>query len=284
MEQKRVVLVASDQAAKVLQPADRAFDDPALSVATQGATILCGRADSPAAMWTDELDVACAKPFSHGITVGSAIVHESIGNVARDGAIEQRLDQIHFGHTRTFDIYAERKPAAIDQEHELGALAALRRTNEIAPFFAEANVPSAEPCRQSIPPCWSSLWTSRRQAFSQTPEADQVMKRRQQVTYEGNVRGRSFQRAPLRSTHKMPSRQRRGSCLGRPPRGSGAGSDSKSEISRHCSSDNTPASATTHATAINAKRSFGRLDLRTPPASSDTSRTNRAFSYRRQDS
>jgi hypothetical protein len=61
------------------------------------------------------------------------------------------------------------------------------------------------------------LWSSRRHASSKIPRSIHSFSRRQHVQYEGNWCGKSFHRAPERSTHRMPSRQGRGATRGRPP-------------------------------------------------------------------
>jgi len=236
VEKERIEFVAGDQPAEVLQPGDGSLDDPAVTEATQRSTVLCWRLHPPAAMRADQLDPAGCQSLAEWIAVGGAIVDETPGNVRSDRLVNQRLDQIHLGWAGAVDIHGQRQTASVDKDHELGALAAFGGTNAITPFFAEANVPSAIPSSQSTAPCRSSCLTSLRQAVSQIPSTDQSANRRQQVAYEGKQRGRSFQREPLLSTHRMPSRQSRASALGRPPRGSGGGSGKRSAMSAHCSS------------------------------------------------
>jgi hypothetical protein len=66
-------------------------------------------------------------------------------------------------------------------------------------------------------PASSNSWINAIQACSQTPCSSHSDKRRQQVLGEGYCAGRSFQRAPLRKTHKMPSKHRRFATRLRPP-------------------------------------------------------------------
>src|SRR5207245_11383069 len=61
---------------------------------------------------------------------------------------------------------------------------------------------------------------------------------RQQVAGDGNSSGKSCQRAPLRSSHKMPSSTRRSSARGRPPRGCLGTFGSKGRICSHWASVN----------------------------------------------
>jgi hypothetical protein len=60
--------------------------------------------------------------------------------------------------------------------------------------------------------------------------------RRQHVVDDGKCPGKSFQRAPLRRIHKMPSTQGRIGAGGRPPAGRFGRSGKISEMRFHCSS------------------------------------------------
>jgi len=57
-----------------------------------------------------------------------------------------------------------------------------------------------------------------RQIVSHTSCSSQSRKRLQQVEGDGYSAGKSFHLAPLRAIHKIPSRTRRLSDQGRPPR------------------------------------------------------------------
>src|SRR5262249_52690041 len=104
------------------------------------------------------------------------------------------------------------------------------------PFLAGAKLPSAKVSSQSIRPCSSSSSRNARQIESQTSCSSQSRNRRQQVLGEGYCAGRSFQRAPLRSTQRMPSKQRRSSTRRRPPSGDRLALGSNGSILRQCSS------------------------------------------------
>ena len=54
MKEERVELVAGNQPSIGLEPANCAFDDPSLAVATQWPAILSGRPDAAPAMGTDQ--------------------------------------------------------------------------------------------------------------------------------------------------------------------------------------------------------------------------------------
>ena len=236
MKEEGVEFVTCDEASEGLEPTDRALDDPAFTISSERPTVLRGRSLAAATVRTDELDASLGQALPERITVGGPIVDEPVRQASDDRLLQQRLDQSDFAGTGAVDVDGKRQSGAVDQEHKLRALAALGRAVIIAPFLAAANVPSAKPSSHSTFPCRSSFKISRRHAQSQTPSFDHCSNRRQQVTYDGNERGRSFQRAPVLKIHRMPSTQSRASARGRPPRGSGAGSLNRSEIKDHCSS------------------------------------------------
>src|SRR6187431_1429254 len=194
MEEERVELVASHESSEGLEPADGAFDDPAFSITPQWSSVLGRRSNTAAAMRADQLDPTVSQSLTQGITVGSPVIDQPVGHVRCDGLIKQRLDQCDFSGAGRVYVDSQWQAVPIDQEHKLAAFAALGGANAISPFFADANVPSAKPSSQFSWPRSSSCWSKRSQASSQTPLKDHSANRRQQVTYEGYERGRSFQR------------------------------------------------------------------------------------------
>lgn len=236
MKEKRIEFVSGDEATKVLEPTDGSFNLPSFSISSKSAAVLFGGADPAAAMRADQLDVACRETVTQFVAVSGFVIDELVRNVVGDSRVEQSLDEGHLCAVGCFDIDGKRETIAVGEGHNLGALAAFGLPNEITPFFAEANVPSANPSVQSILPFRSSASSSRRNASSQTSSHDQSANRRQQVAYDGKREGRSFHRAPLRSTHKIPSKQALELMRGRPPLGPTGSSGNKSAISAHCSS------------------------------------------------
>ena len=143
---------------------------------------------------------------------GSLSAAEVVDQSARLGTqnafFEQRFDQRHFVGTGSWDLSAQRQTTAVDEDHDLGALATLGLTYAEAPFFAEENVPSAIASCQSMRPRRSSLRNSRAQAIFHRPASVQARKRRQQVGGDGKCAGRSLHRAPVRSTREYLRRTR----------------------------------------------------------------------------
>lgn len=225
-----------DEPPEVVEPADGAFDFPTASVTPELATVLCPFANTFPTVRADEINASFGKPLAQRIAIGSFVVDQLVGDVGRRRRIQQRLDKIHFGVVGCLDVDRQRQPLGVGQDHDLGPLATLGLADMFAPFLAGENVPSAKPSRQSILPRLSSLRSNRFQAWSSVPLAVHPTKRRQQVAYEGKRGGKSFQRAPLRSIHKTPSKQARGSAIGRPPLMLGLGFEKRSAISSQCSS------------------------------------------------
>jgi hypothetical protein len=231
-----MVLVTRDEPPKVLQPADRAFDLPAAAKPPQPAAVLGRRSDPIGSMGTDQLDASTQQSSSQRVAVRCKVVKDSFGQPAQLSFLKQRLDQRYFVGAGARDMDAQRKAVSVAMHHDLGAFAAFGLADAFAPFFAEANVPSAIVSSVSTCPRESSRRNRRDQARCQIPACVQASKRRQQVLGEGKCVGRSFQRAPLRRIQRMPSTQGRVGARGRPPLAEGAGSGKRSLIRSHCSS------------------------------------------------
>ena len=236
VKQVGMIFIARDEPAEVLEPADRAFDSPAAAIAPELAPVLSGRPLAILAVRTDEFDAATRQPRSQLIVVGGQVVKESARLFGEKATLQKRFDQRRFMGTGAGDFGGQGKAATIGEDHGLGSLAAFGLADAQPPFFAEENVPSAIPSSQWMRPSRSRQRSSLVQAFVQTPASVQSWKRRQQVGADGKCAGRSFHRAPLRSTHKMPSTHSRAARRGRPPWADGAGSGNKSAINFHCSS------------------------------------------------
>jgi hypothetical protein len=111
---------------------------------------------------------------------------------------------------------SQRNTLAISQNHPLRTLAPLGFSHGQAPFFAGAKLPSMKVSSQRSRPRRSSCDSKVRHISSSAPCSSQSCKRRQQVDPLGYCRGRSRHRAPVRNTHKTPSKQALLSAHGRP--------------------------------------------------------------------
>lgn len=236
MEQLSVPFIPSDDSAEVLEPANGSFNLPTSAVAAELSSVLRRRTTPSSSVRTNQFDAALFQAVPQGLTVRRFVIDESTWPAVAHSMIQEWLDQFHFVGTGAGNLSTERQSITIDEDHDLSPLAAFGLTNAFSPFFADENVPSAMVSSQSRRPLRSSLFSNRFQAWSQTPDSVHCWCRRQQVAGEGKCGGRSFQRAPVRKIHRIPSTHSRGGMRGLPPSGDGGSSENRSAINNHCSS------------------------------------------------
>ena len=178
---------------------------------------------------------------AQGVAVVAPVGNDTQGSVSwappllRHGnVLERAFGQSHFRRAGRGQLASQRNTRAVDHHHPLCALAPLGFANSEAPFLAGAKLASRKLSSQSSVPRASSSDKNARHTLSQTPCFSQRPRRRQQVAALGYSLGRSRQRAPVLSTHKIPSSTRRLSAHGRPRLLSRGNSGS---IFFHCSSD-----------------------------------------------
>jgi hypothetical protein len=221
--------VTDEQAPEVTQVSEGALDFPALTVAPQWASILQGHTSSTP-MRADQFDPAKCEPLPEALRVVSAVADEPAR--AGAGTACSRAWHLHCaqGFFRKGDFRgrgakksaSQRNTRAVCHHHPLRTFAAFGFTHAEPPFLALAKLPSMKTSSQLSLPCSSSSQRKRRHRVSQTSSSSQSRSRRQHVLALGYFLGKSRQRAPLRSTHKMPSKTARSSARGRPkPRGGG---------------------------------------------------------------
>ena len=234
-----MILVASHESPEVLEPADRTLYLPASPVASELSPILSWRLGSIRSMWANQLDAVSPKPSTQRIAIGRGIVDQAKRLSAKHPLVEQGLNQRYLVRIGAGDVDPERDTVTIGKDHELGSLTTLCLADLFAPFFADENVPSANDSSRSMRPCWSSWRRSRPHAFSHVPSSVHFFRRRQQVAGDGKQAGKSFQGAPVRSIHRMPSTHGRDRTWGRPPCGPTGDCGKRSAIRFHCSSSST---------------------------------------------
>jgi hypothetical protein len=235
--------VADEKATEVAQVSEGALDFPAFGVAAHGAAFIEGRAAPFPAMRTEQDDPALKQTPAQRVAVVSAIGDYSQGAAlwasapgARDGdARQSRFCQGYFGWAGGTELASQRNTLAVRHHHPLCTFATFGFTHAEPPFLAGAKLPSRNTSSQLSLPWASSCPSKVRQIFNQTSRSSQARRRRQQVLAEGYSAGRSRQRAPLRKTHKMPSKTRRWSAGGR-PRWRRRGLGKNGPIFCHCSS------------------------------------------------
>ncbi len=233
-----VSFVTNEEATEVAQVGEGALYFPALMIAAQGTSILQDDFAS-AAMRADQFDATCGQSFAEALRIVSAIADEPLGTGARTSCSRARhlhSSQGFFGKGNfrgrgAKESASQRNTLAVCHHHPLRTFATFGFTHAEPPFLALTKLPSINTSLQlSLPPSSNSHRKSR-QRVSHISSSSQSRSLLQQVLALGYSLGRSRQRAPLRSTHKIPSSTARSSARGRPkPRGGG----NKGSIFSHC--------------------------------------------------
>jgi len=232
--------VADQESSEVTQVGESALHLPSLAVAAQGASVLKDRA-SVGAMGTDQLDAPCGELEAEARAVIGAIHDQALWA----GAWTARTRTRHFHCGERFrgeddfrgrcakESASQRNTRAVCHHHPLCTFSTFGFTHAEPPFLAGAKLPSMNTSLQLSLPCASSSQRNRRQMLSQMSSSSQSRSLRQQVLALGYCLGRSRQRAPLRSTQRMPSSTERSSARGlpKPPRRGNNG-----WICSHCAS------------------------------------------------
>lgn len=256
-----IELIPGYKSPEVLDPADGSLDLPPTFVSPECSPVLSRRLFSIGFVRSDKLDSAFSQTKSQRVAISGLVINQLARSAVNRSIAEERLDEINFVRAGTFNHVATGRTIAVGQQHDLGALAAFGLAYAKAPFFADENVPSAIDSSRSILPWRSSLLTKRDHAFLNKPDSVHCFRRRQQVGYEGKRDGKSRQRAPVRSTQVMASKQSREDARGRPPNGDGGGSSNKSEIKPHCSSVSSNSGSILDPTLDSASAEWDRCDI-----------------------
>ena len=238
-------IVAHHQSTEVTEPGEGAFHGPSSSVTPQRPAVLRGGLATILAMRNDQLDATPGQSLAQRITVVAAVGNDAFRLLPRTSwpmlpsyadRRERRFRQPDLRRGGRVKVVSQRKTRAVDHHHPLCPLAPLGFPDSAAPFFAGAKLPSRNASLHFN--CWRSFSSARnaRQISDQTSCSSQSRSRRQQVDGDGNASGKSCQRAPLRSIHKMPSSTWRLPARGRPPRGRLGRFGSKGWILPHCAS------------------------------------------------
>jgi len=238
-------VVAHHQSAEVADPGEGTFHDPSPLVPSQPPTVLRRRFTSILAMRGDQFGAAFGQLLAQRVTIIATIADEAGQLLLRTtGSVpspypdrrQRRRDQLDLRRGSRVKVVSQRKTLAVDHHHPLRPLAPLGLADGGAPFLAGAKLPSRNASLHFN--CCRSFNSPRkaRQILSQTSCVSQSRSLRQQVEGEGNSSGKSCQRAPLRSIHKMPSSTLRSSAGGRPPRGRGGRWGSNGRIFSHWAS------------------------------------------------
>lgn len=229
-----LAFVANKETPKVAEPCKSSFYLPTFAIAAECATVLGGRACASTPVRADQLDVLLLKPGAKAIAVVGPISNQTARAMREQQALNYGRREGDFRRGRTGEVASQRNTFAVDHHHPLRTFAALGFADAQAPLFAGAKLASTKASLQSSFCFALSRCRKVRQTSSQMPSCSQSCSRRQQVLALGYFSGRSRQRAPLRSTQRMPSSTARLSAQGRPRLFSFGRSGS---ICFHCSSD-----------------------------------------------
>ena len=217
--------MAHQQAAIITKPGKGTFNYPPFAISPKFSPILHFGSFSVSAMRNNQINFKYLEPLSEWIAVIAFIGNQAqralFGAATAIARYFYRFERL-FGELELRGRCrgkgaSQRNTLAVDHHHPLRSFAPFGRPNSGPPFFAGAKLPSIKASCQSSAPFSSSMDKNLRQTSSQTPCSSQRLNRRQHVDALGYRLGISCQRAPVRSTHRMPSSTRRLSIAGRPP-------------------------------------------------------------------
>lgn len=233
-----------DQSSEVLQPCKRRLNRPSSLITPQFATILIFLCLVIFPIRANQFNAPSGQSLTKRVAIISPVCHNTnrifSGTTTpvswHSDLLYCRLQQLHLTRRGRIEMSTERDSLAIDHHHPLRTFSAFGLSDTLAPFFAEAKLPSAQVSSQSSWLCSSSSDKNLRQILSQTPCSSHCCNRRQQGLADGYRFGRSFHRAPLRKTQIMPSKTSRLLRGLRPPLGDCVWTGNSGSNFFHCSS------------------------------------------------
>lgn len=248
MKESRVhrdfMFISDHETPKRAKPGKGPLDFVSPAVSVSHATVLLPFFLPVLPVGRQEGDPSSFQPVPERVTVIPLVGDESLG--PRFGAtfpsnmdpdvLQGLFSQGHFRWRGRVDVASQWNTLTIDHHHPLRSFAPLGFSDCRAPFFAGAKLPSMKASLQSRIPSLSSWERKVRQIFSHTPSSSQRLSLLQQVAGLGYRSERSFQRAPVRKTHRIPSITLRSFALGRPLLRGISSLGSKGSIFSHCSS------------------------------------------------
>jgi len=238
------IFISDHKTSKRAKPGKSPLDLVSSSVSVPHATILPPVFLAAPPVWRKECGPSFFQPVSERVTVIPLVGNESLGprfgatfpSIMDPDVLQGLFSQDHFRRRGRVDVASQWNTLTIDHHHPLRSFAPLGFSDCRAPFFAGAKLPSMKASFQSRMPCLSSWERKVRQIFSHTPSSSQRLSLLQQVAGLGYRSGRSFPRAPVRKTHRIPSITLRSFALGRPLLRGISSLGSKGSIFSHCSS------------------------------------------------
>ncbi len=205
---------SDDKSAEILQPCKSPFNCPSTPVTPQFTSILIFLFLVVTSVRAYQLNAALGQSFTKRVAVITFISDDPLRIFSRattsffaySNIFNGWLQQLYLTRRGRIEMSTDRDSLAIDHHHPLRTLSAFGLSNTRTPFFAEAKLPSAKVSSHSSWPCPSSCDKNLRQILSQTPCSSHCCNLLQQVLDDGYQLGRSFHRAPLRSTQIIPSK------------------------------------------------------------------------------
>lgn len=221
---RNMSVLTNQQTPEVLQPCKGALNFPTFAIASQSSSVLKAGLSAPGTMRANQFNVFCFQSLSEFFAViGPVGNHANRLLLGPSRTLSGHLDtlqgafsQSHFSWRCRGNLASERNTRAVDHHHPLRTFSAFGFTHAEPPFLAEAKLPSKNTSLQFKVPWASRSARKRRQIRSHTPWSSHCLSRLQQVAALGYCDGKSLQRAPLRKTHKIPSKVCRLSDQGRP--------------------------------------------------------------------
>jgi hypothetical protein len=209
--------ITDHQPAIVSNPGKCTLHFPSFFVSTQLSSILRFLFYPIHFMRGDQVYSSLFQSFTQWIRVRGFIINQTLDFLTRTSSasaryrdrIQRIFNQSYLYRRCRVQVVPQRNSLAICHHHPLRTLSTLGFSDAEPPFLADAKLPSAKVSAQLSWPFRSSSERNARQAVNQASFSSHSCNRRQHVDGEGYWAGRSFHRAPLRSTQRIPSKQRR---------------------------------------------------------------------------
>jgi hypothetical protein len=148
-----VIFPAHDDAAKIMEPGEQAFDFPAAAIATQRAPVLGDRLATVPAVRRDQLHAkGVAQALVQRIAVVGFVANQSCRSFSEESLLESGFDEDRFIWSSAGHVHGDRKTMAVCDCHDFAAFTAFCRADTRAPFFAPLKLASMNASlRSSLP-------------------------------------------------------------------------------------------------------------------------------------
>ena len=138
---RAAALVARDEAPRVLEPGEEAFDLPASFVAPERAAVL-GQIHPVPPMGRDQFNLERREGTVERVAVVGGVADQPERIVRQKAGVQGLRDERDFVRRGRGDGNGDRKTTAVCNGHDLGPLATLRVADVALFFLALANEPS----------------------------------------------------------------------------------------------------------------------------------------------